>query len=53
MSCGMGVCTCPVSASGASCKHQGAVAIKYHIAMFNFIPSLTPENHIIYLYIAL
>ncbi|CAG8817871.1 4126_t:CDS:1, partial [Dentiscutata erythropus] len=50
---GMGVCTCPVGASGTPCMHQGAVAIKYHIAMFNFIPSLIPEDHIIYSYIAL
>ncbi|RIB24670.1 hypothetical protein C2G38_2241878 [Gigaspora rosea] len=50
---GIGVCTCPVGASGAPCKHQGAVAIKYHIAMFNFIPLLTSEDRTIYSYIAL
>ena len=40
----IGTCTCPVGISGLSggpCKHQGAVAIKFHIAMLNFIPSLT------------
>ncbi|CAG8767453.1 8012_t:CDS:2 [Dentiscutata erythropus] len=50
---GMGVCTCPVGVSGAPCKHQGVIAIKYHIAMFNFIPSITPKDRIIYSYIVL
>ena len=49
----IGVCTCPVGISGASCKHQEAVAIKFHIAIFNFLPSLTPNNRMLYSYIAL
>ncbi|CAG8815598.1 10225_t:CDS:2 [Gigaspora margarita] len=39
--------------SGAPCKHQGAVAAKFHISIFNFIPSLTPNDCAIYAYIAL
>ncbi|CAG8790121.1 22295_t:CDS:2, partial [Dentiscutata erythropus] len=50
---GMDVYTCPVGAFGAPCKYQSAITIKYHIAMFNFIPSLTPKDRIIYSYIAL
>ncbi|GBC01669.1 hypothetical protein RclHR1_04290005 [Rhizophagus clarus] len=48
-----GTCSCPVGISGAPCKHQGAVSMKFHISMFNFIPSLTPDDRIIYTYIAL
>jgi hypothetical protein len=48
-----GVCTCPVGMSGAPCKHQGAVAMKFHIAMLNFIPSLTPNDRMVYGYVAL
>jgi hypothetical protein len=47
------ICTCLVGISGAPCKHQGAVAMKFHIAIFNFIPLLTPDDHMIYSYIAL
>jgi hypothetical protein len=39
--------------SGVPCKYQEAVSVKYHISTFNFIPSLTPEDRIIYAYIAL
>lgn len=49
----LGVCTCPVGMSGAPCKHQGAVAIKFHIVNFNFLPSLTPDDRILFAYIAL
>ncbi len=49
----IGVCFCPVGMSGAPCKHQEAVSIKFHISMFNFISSLTPDDRIIYVYIAL
>jgi hypothetical protein len=49
----IGTCSCPVGMSGAPCKHQGAVSIKYHISMFNFTPSLTPDECMIYAYIAL
>ncbi|CAB4444911.1 unnamed protein product [Rhizophagus irregularis] len=40
----IGVCTCPIGMSGAPCKHQGAVSMKFHISTFNFIPSLTPDD---------
>ena len=49
----IGMCTFPVGMSGAPCKHQSAVTMKFHIAIFNFIPSLTPNNHMIYGYIML
>ncbi|GET02902.1 transposable element Tc1 transposase [Rhizophagus clarus] len=48
----IGVCTCPVGMNSAPCKHQKAVAMKFHISMFNFIPSLTANDHKIYSYIA-
>jgi len=48
-----GTCSCPVGMSGASCKHQEAVSMKYHISMFNFIPSLMPDDRILYTYIAI
>ena len=48
-----GTCTCPVGVSGAPCKHQGAVAMKYHIAILNFIASLTFEDRMLYAYVAL
>ncbi|SRR6266498_5143110 len=49
----IGMCSCPVDMSDASYKHQGAVSIKFHISMFNFILLLTLDDHIIYIYIAL
>jgi len=49
----IGVCSCPVGISGALCKYQEAVLMKFHISIFNFIPSLTPDDRIIYVYIAL
>ena len=49
----IGACTYPVGISGGPCKHQGAVAIKFHIVMLNFIPSLTPGDRMKYGYIAL
>ena len=49
----IGICTCPVGISDAPCKHQGAVVMKYHIAILNFIPSLTPGDRMIYGYVAL
>ena len=49
----IGTCSCPIGMTGAPCKHQGAVAIKFHIAILNFIPSLTPYNRMVYTYIAL
>ncbi|CAG8673455.1 5111_t:CDS:2, partial [Racocetra persica] len=39
--------------SGASCKHQGAVAMKFNISIFNFFPSLTPDNRMLFAYVAL
>ena len=46
----LGVCTCPVGMSGVPCKHQEAVAIKFHII---FLPSLTPDDRMLFAYIAL
>ena len=48
-----GTYSCPVGILGAPCKHQGVVSIKFHISMFNFIPSLTPDDRITYTYIAI
>jgi len=39
--------------SGAPCKHQGAVAIKFNIVNFNFVPSLTLDDRMLFAYIAL
>ena len=49
----IGTCSCPVGISGAPCKHQGAVSVKFCISTFNYIPSLTPDDRILYTYIAL
>ena len=49
----IGVCSCPVGMTGAPCKHQGAVSMKYHLSNFNFVPSLTSNDRITYAYIAL
>jgi hypothetical protein len=49
----IGTCTCPVGMTGAPCKHQGAVSIKFHIPTFNFLPSLTSNERMLYSYIAL
>ena len=49
----IGACTCPVGKSGGPCKHQEAVAIKFHIAILNFIPLLTPGDCMKYGYMAL
>ncbi len=46
------ICTCPMGISDAPCKHQGAVTMKYHIAILNFIPSLIPGDRMIYGYVA-
>ncbi|CAG8639444.1 5979_t:CDS:2 [Funneliformis mosseae] len=40
----IGACIYPVGISGGPCKHQGVVAINFHIATLNFIPSLTPND---------
>ncbi|CAG8801480.1 32596_t:CDS:2 [Gigaspora margarita] len=48
----IGTCNCFIGMSGASCKHQGAIAIKYHIRIINFLPSLTPNDYMAFLYIA-
>ncbi|GBC02321.1 hypothetical protein RclHR1_04570008 [Rhizophagus clarus] len=47
------VYTCLVGMNGASCKHQGAVVMKFHISMFNFISSLTANDRKVYSYITL
>ncbi|RIB16930.1 hypothetical protein C2G38_2188699 [Gigaspora rosea] len=49
----IGICSYPVGMSGAPCKHQGAVSAKFHISMFNFVPSLKPDDRTVYVYIAL
>jgi hypothetical protein len=49
----IGTCSCPVGMTGVPCKHQGAVFVKFYISNFNFLPSLTPNNRMIYSYIAL
>jgi hypothetical protein len=49
----IGTCSCPVGMTGAPCKHQGAVSMKFHISMFNFIPSITVDDRATYAYIAL
>ena len=49
----IGTCSCPVGMTGAPCKHQGAVSVKFHIANFNFLPSLTPNDRMVYSYIAI
>jgi hypothetical protein len=49
----IGAYTCPVCISGGPYKHQGAVAMKFHIAILNFIPSLIPNDHMVYGYITL
>jgi hypothetical protein len=48
----VGTCSCPVGITGASCKQQGAVSVKFHISNFNFLPSLTPNDRMVYSYIA-
>ena len=51
----VGTYSCPVRITGAPCcpcKHQGTVSVKFHIANFNFLPSLTPDDRMIYSYIA-
>ena len=49
----MGTCSCPVGMTGAPCKHQGAVSMKFNITSLNFIPSLTPNGRMAFTYIAL
>jgi len=48
----IGICFYSIRISDTSCKHQEAVLVKFHISIFNFIPSLTLNDHIIYAYIA-
>ena len=48
----IGTCTCSVGMNGAPCKHQGAVAMKFHIRILNFFPSLTPDDRMVFTYIA-
>lgn len=49
----IGTCSCFVGITGTPCKHQGAVSVKFHIPNFNFLPSLTPNDRIVYSYIAI
>jgi hypothetical protein len=49
----IGTCSCAVGISGTPCKHQRAVSVKFGISTFNYIPSLTPDDRMLYTYIAL
>ena len=49
----IGTCSYSVGMTGAPCKNQGAVSVKFHIANFNFLPSLTPNDCMVYSYIAI
>ncbi|PKY53879.1 hypothetical protein RhiirA4_426357 [Rhizophagus irregularis] len=49
----IGSCSCPVGMTGTPCKHQGAVSMKFHVASLNFIPSLTPNDRMVFTYVAL
>ncbi|CAG8837565.1 27676_t:CDS:1, partial [Racocetra persica] len=40
------ICTCQIGTTGVPCKHQGTVAMKFHIKILNFLPSLSPDNYI-------
>ncbi|CAG8750923.1 31263_t:CDS:2, partial [Racocetra persica] len=48
----IGTCICFAVLGGSPCKHQAAVAIKYHEGSFNFIPALSIDDCMIYRYIA-
>ncbi|CAG8847485.1 13803_t:CDS:2, partial [Gigaspora margarita] len=48
----IGTCNCYTGMTGAPCKHQGAIAMKYHIRIINFLPSLTPNDRMTFSYIA-
>ncbi|CAG8730416.1 24472_t:CDS:1, partial [Racocetra persica] len=45
-------CICFVGLSRAPCKHQDAVAAKYHVESLNFFLSLMPNDHACFAYIA-
>ncbi|CAB4444908.1 unnamed protein product [Rhizophagus irregularis] len=49
----IGSCSCPVGMTGTPCKHQGVVSMKFHVASLNFIPSLTPNDRMVFTYVAL
>ena len=46
------ICTCPKGNAGGPCKHQAAVAIKFHQSSINYIPSLSLNDRMCYTYIA-
>ena len=48
----IGICTCPKGNAGGPCKHQAAVAIKFHQSSINYIPSLSLNDRMCYTYIA-
>ncbi|CAG8519496.1 1310_t:CDS:2 [Funneliformis caledonium] len=50
--CEIGVYSCIIR-NGAPGKYQRAVLVKFHILMLNFLLSLTPDDRIIYAYVAL
>ncbi|CAG8437498.1 16974_t:CDS:2 [Funneliformis caledonium] len=45
------VYSCVTDMSSTPYKHQGAVTMKYHIAIFNFLLSLTPDDRMLYAYV--
>ncbi|CAB4431809.1 unnamed protein product [Rhizophagus irregularis] len=48
----IGICTCPKGNAGGPCKHQAAVAVKFHQSSINYIPSLSLDDRMCYTYIA-
>ncbi|CAG8477470.1 14558_t:CDS:2 [Gigaspora margarita] len=48
----IGICSCFAGISGAPCKHQAAIAIKFQEGTNNFIDMLTIDNRMDYFYIA-
>ncbi|CAG8846655.1 12600_t:CDS:1, partial [Racocetra persica] len=47
------ICICQIGATDTPCKHQSAIAMKFHIKILNFLPSLNLDNCMVYTYIAL
>jgi len=48
----IGICSCPIGISEAPCKHQDAVAARYHIGIINFLPLLLPNDRMVFSFIA-
>ncbi|CAG8813557.1 8274_t:CDS:1, partial [Cetraspora pellucida] len=47
----IGICLCFASISGAPCKHQTAITIKFQEEMSNFVDTFTINDQIDYFYI--